>query len=245
MKDAHDFFKYCRDYYQTTRTPGCCQHYHVAFKFIRPSDIRRHEDADLDQAFPGTHNLYSVCNTPEALTLKVRSIPCLCRACILDNGEECMNSEHADPWKLVKLIPEKGANKKKYQKRKRLDAHLRMVSEENENVNASDEVNENCAGDSDAEVSEISMDFEVEDEKNVRRKKKKDHAIEGITTVTDQVADMECVTDNSEITNDAIPTTCQWRNVSEEITEQDFISSDNTDEDVEVIDVCERIPTCK
>ena len=110
------FFQYCRDHYQTQHTDGC-QNYQVEFQFIHPSDVRHHHDADLDHAVQGTHDLYSIRNTPEPLTLKVRNIPCLCPACIADSGE-CVNSAYTDPWKLVNLIPEKGANKRKYQERK-------------------------------------------------------------------------------------------------------------------------------
>ena len=84
-KDAHDFFKHCREQYQTPKLEQC-QHYCVEFEFVRPSDVRRHDDADLDQAVPKTQQLYSVRNTPESLTLKVRSVPCLCLPFIQDKG---------------------------------------------------------------------------------------------------------------------------------------------------------------
>ena len=70
VTSTHDFFKYCKEHYQTLQMTGC-QHYRVEFEFIRPSDIRRHQDNNLDEAVPKTHQIYSVHNTLEPLTLKV------------------------------------------------------------------------------------------------------------------------------------------------------------------------------
>ena len=39
VKNAQDFFHFCRDYYQTPHLHDCCQHYCVEFEFIRPCDI--------------------------------------------------------------------------------------------------------------------------------------------------------------------------------------------------------------
>ena len=51
--------------------------------------------------------------------MKVRSVPCLCRACIADSGQQnCDNYKFTDSWHKVDLVPEKGKNKRKYQKRK-------------------------------------------------------------------------------------------------------------------------------
>ena len=72
ITNAHDFFRCCRDEYQTPAPqPGECQHYRVVFQYLRPSDIRRHHDCDLDGPVPGTRSLYSVRNTTEPLKLKV------------------------------------------------------------------------------------------------------------------------------------------------------------------------------
>ena len=130
VKSAYDFFKFCREHYQTTTIKGACQHFRVEFEFVRLSDVRRHQDSDLDKAVDGTHEIYSVRNTPEELTLKVRHVPCLCPPCIEDNGEECLNSSHTDPWRTVKLIPERGARLQKYKKRKRPDAHIQQNPQE-------------------------------------------------------------------------------------------------------------------
>ena len=40
MKSAFDFYKFCREFYQTPVLKGCCQHYRVHFEFIRPCDVR-------------------------------------------------------------------------------------------------------------------------------------------------------------------------------------------------------------
>ena len=130
VQNAKDFYNYCREFYETPDLEeDCCQHYKVKFQYVRPSDIRRHNNADLDTHVEGTHDLYSVRNTKEPLELKVRKVPCLCEACIKEEGE-CLNKEYTDPWKLVKLVPEKGANKRKYQKRVRPDAHLKNAQAE-------------------------------------------------------------------------------------------------------------------
>ena len=71
VRNAHDFYNYCRESYQTPVLTDCCQHYRVKFQFIRLSDISRHQDCDLDTHVDGTHKIYSVCNTPEPVTLMV------------------------------------------------------------------------------------------------------------------------------------------------------------------------------
>ena len=118
VKNAADFFKFCREKYQTPVLHGCCQHYRVEFEFVRPCDIRRSQDCDLDKPVDKTHEIYSVRNTAQPLELKVRNVPCLCPACISEEGT-CVNEDHADPWRLVKLIPERGANKKKIREEKK------------------------------------------------------------------------------------------------------------------------------
>ena len=69
VKNAFDFFTFCRECYQTKITPGCCQHYRVEFEFVRPCHVRRHQDSDLDKAVEHTHKIYSVRNTPDPLKL--------------------------------------------------------------------------------------------------------------------------------------------------------------------------------
>ena len=60
--------------------------------------------------------IFSVQNTEHPLKLKVRNVPCLCNACILDNGNPCIKSNYTDPWKEVDLVPVKGQTKRKYMK---------------------------------------------------------------------------------------------------------------------------------
>ena len=118
ITNAQDFFRCCKAEYETAEVPeGTCQHYCVAFQYLHPSDIRRHQDCDLDEGIPGTRSLFGVCNTAHPLKLKVRNIPCLCPPCIADNGEGCENSQFADSWHEVQLKPIKGQNKWKHQKK--------------------------------------------------------------------------------------------------------------------------------
>ena len=148
--------------------------------------------------FQKTQQLYSVRNTPGSLTLKVRCVPCLCPPCIADSGE-CLNAGCTDPWKVVQLIPEKGANLWKYQKHKHhyaqvceTEAHQNnpKCSENRPNDNNNDNNNEDL--DSDGEQPEISIDFEVEDIK--KKKRTKEMPKTNSKTVTDHVTD---VTDQS------------------------------------------------
>ena len=118
ITNAHDFFRCCKEEYETPPADGNCQHYRVAFQYLRPSDIRRHQDCDLDKHIEGTREIYCVRNTPLPLKLKVRKVPCLCPPCISENGEMCENAPFTDPWREVDLIPVKGENKRKHQKRK-------------------------------------------------------------------------------------------------------------------------------
>ena len=138
VKNAQDFFKFCREYYQTPVLHDCCQHYRVEFEFVRPCDIRRSQDCDLDKPVDKTHDIYSVRNTIEPLQLKVRNVPCLCPPCISEEGD-CWNKEHTDPWRVVTLIQEKGANKKKYEKRKRPDCNIQPNTQAENDAQSSDE----------------------------------------------------------------------------------------------------------
>ena len=139
IMNANDFFRCCKEEYETPPVPeGTCQHYRIVFQFLHPSDIRRYHDCDLDSGIPGTRSIYSVRNTPHPLKLKVRNIPCLCRACILDNGDKCDNYHYTDAWREVELKPVKGDNRRKHLKRKHPKDYLsngrENSSEEQEEV---------------------------------------------------------------------------------------------------------------
>ena len=119
ITNTKDFFRCCKeDYESPPPQPGICQHYRVVFRYLRASDIRRHQDCDLDHVVPGTHSFYSIRNTPEPLKLKLRRTPCLCGPCIADDGQQCHNYMYTDEWKEVDLIPIKGQNLRKHMKRK-------------------------------------------------------------------------------------------------------------------------------
>ena len=119
IMNANDFFRCCKEEYETPPVPeGTCQHYRIMFQFLRPSDIRRYHDCDLDSGIQGTRSIYSVHNTPHPLKLKVHNIPCLCRACIFDNGNKCDNYHYTDVWREVEIKPVKGDNRRKHLKRK-------------------------------------------------------------------------------------------------------------------------------
>ena len=248
VTDAYEFFKYCREYYQTPKL-DICQHYRVEFQFIHPSDVRRHHDCDLDQHVPNTHHLYSVRNTPEPLKLKVRSVPYLCPPCIHDDGSECLNADYTDAWKTVDLIPTKGSNKRKYQKRKRTDAEIRPTKQTLESV----PVVINDEDSSDDELPEISFDAEpfkkwkekkqiAENETNLQER-----VTDTVTdTVTDSVTDQETenIESNAQENGKSCEKTCTWKNVEEPITAADFVtSSESTSDsinDIEVIGICEQ-----
>ena len=119
ITNANDFFRCCQEEYQTEEPqPGKCQHYRVVFQYLKPSDIRRHHDCDLDQAVTGTQSFYTVRNTEHPLKLKVRHTACLCEPCILENGEQCKNAMFTEPWKEVDLVPVRGESRCKHLKRK-------------------------------------------------------------------------------------------------------------------------------
>ena len=50
-----------------------------------------------------------------------------------------MNASHTDSWRLVNLVPEKWASLRKYQKRKRPDAHIQQKERNSEKDNVSSE----------------------------------------------------------------------------------------------------------
>ena len=109
IRNTRNFFTYCRDHYATPQCEDICQHYRVVFQYLRPSDIRRKQDCDLDEAVDKTMKLYSVRNMKDPLTLKARNVPCLCPPCVTEDGL-CLNRNFADPWLLIHLRPKKGDN---------------------------------------------------------------------------------------------------------------------------------------
>ena len=242
VSNAHDFFKYCREYYQTPVLQGCCQHYRVEFEFIRPSDVRRHQDCDLDEAVEGTQSIYSVRNTAEPLQLKVRHVPCLCPPCIKDDGSECLNSDHTDPWKLVKLVPERGANIRKYQKRQRPDKKTNEDQQVNPGLMNEDTpilINGSDA-DSDGEIPDMQITLDLLKKQQERRRQTKNKKKQATCESNRKNVTEDTVTDDREPRP-----SCSWINVAEEITAEDFQSSDSNSplqgDDVEIIDVCEKM----
>ena len=161
--NAHDFFRSCKEEYETAAAePGQCQHYRVVFQFLRPSDIRRHHDCDLDEAIPGTRSFYSVRNTPHPLKLKVRNIPCLCTHCVTDSGQVCENANYTDPWRDVDLVPVKGQNKKKHMKRKHPSEYVsvqrarnHLESEDNNDNNDDDPIPDFVFPEANAEKNDV------------------------------------------------------------------------------------------
>ena len=174
IKNAHDFYNYCRDNFQTPKIDDACQHYRVEFQYIRPSDVRHHQDCDLDRFVPHTQEYYSVRNTAQPLSLKFRKVPCLCSPCISEKGE-CLNKEHIDPWQLVKLVPKKGDSKLKHEKQK--CPTVMQIQQENVEEPSDDE-----------ELPEVLIPesmITVQSKNNVKN-------CENVTdTVTDTVTDME------------------------------------------------------
>ena len=257
VTSAFDFFKFCREYYQTPVVKGTCQHYRVEFEFIRPSDIRRHQDSDLDQPVPQTHKIYSVQNTPETLTLKVCDTPCLCPPCITESGE-CLNASHADPLRLVKLVPERGANLRKYQKRKRPDAqkqnsHPDEVVQHSSNDDGVRISYKTCDQDDDANDDELqSIIFEdvqegisnLNSKDNNNGKQKSSKETNGKNTeriVTDTPVTDTPVTDTTGPNELA----CSWLNHDEYVnTDYVTVSPEHDNEitdDIEVIDISSHV----
>ena len=259
VKCAYDFYKFCREFYQTKIVPGCCQHYRVEFEFVRPCDVKRHQDSDFDKAVDHTQQIYSVRNTPEPLKMKVRTVPCLCPPCISDDPETiCMNSSHTDPWETVNLIPQKGANKNKYKKRRWpdqdvIDARNREQQEtpqtQNESVSVISYTPEETSDDNENEDITFQMD-KLEEKLRKRnqerfakrreeRRKRENAKNPKRGNVTDSVTDFSGKASTSEIQAEKVPTHT-W--VSEEITEADFISSqsEKDNSDIEIIEIIEK-----
>ena len=247
VKNAHDFYKYCREFCQTPVLKDCCQHYCVEFQFIRQCDVKGKQDCDLESHIEGTQDIYSVHNTPQPVQLQVRAVPCLCPPCISEQ-DECLNSEYTEPWRLVELIPKKGDNPRKYAKRQKPVHQI--------DVQHDQQVEEECQGSND-DLSEISIDVPDEGAGNVKsatgkakestfqevkksicqKKQKKKEKI--ATNVTDHVTDPE----NVSIT--AICPTCSWVPIQEEITEEDFPSTDSihANDEEEMINICAQKST--
>ena len=166
INNAVDFYRYCKAEYETAAPEeGKCQHYRVVFQFLRPSDIRRHHDCDLDKAVDGTRSIYSVRNTEQPLKLKVQNTPCLCPPCILEDGRDCLNKLYADQWREVELIPVKGDNKRKHMKRKDPRQFVTVLEnvDQNQNNLSDDEILPDIIVEN-AEQEENTQDEEQEEQ---------------------------------------------------------------------------------
>ena len=152
--------------------------------------------------------------------MKVRHVPCLCPACLDDDGQECQNSHFADPWKLVHLKPKKGDNPRKHVKRKRPDSEDLEVRQKM-----------NCT------VIDIEDSSDDEDLLNMEF----DYHLE-TTTQTD-------LKNCKHIHVPSGSHGCSWKSVAEDIVEEDFnindsdpeiIENENLDQTEEAVEVCEK-----
>ena len=149
------FFRLCKEKYEKIPKNGECLHYRVVFQYLKPSQMRRHHDCDLERAIEGTRQLYSVKNTPDPLKLKIRNVPCICPPCIKDNGEKCFNYHHVDDWREVEICPK---NRRAFKKKPKPVKHLADTSEEEV-----DQDNEMCSTQHAAAPSPDVSDEEVND----------------------------------------------------------------------------------
>ena len=250
VTNAHDFYRYCKDHYKTPEVHGC-QHYRVQFQFLHPSDVRRHQDCDLDQVVENTHKIYSVRNTSQPLQLKVHAVPCLCNSCITEIGD-CLNADHTDAWKVIDLVPANGSNLRKYQKKKHPDAKLQEERQKNvtdaQSNNNAQNVDDPSEKPSDDELPNIHIDFDPEKDikKHAKKTKNRNGQKMSKNCVTDAHVTDASVTDANVYRSDPHvekQSSCSWVNVNEEIMVEDFVS--NSDEqqeisdDVEIIEICE------
>ena len=205
----------------------------------------------MDKAVPKTQEIYCVRNTSQPLQLKVRVIPCLCPPCITDEGE-CKNSDYTNPWRVVNLIPEKGANKRKYDKRKHPAAHLDNNQEEasisySEPVQSTRSIQEPDSSnhdevESDEELPDIRIDFDwdvlkkkAEERRPARRNQRKKE--EKSKNVTDTITDV--VTDDAH--GNSIR--CSWINETEaeEVAKfNDLCQEKEDNSDSELLKLCQQ-----
>ena len=243
VTDAYDFYKYCREYYEIPVIEDACQHYLVVFQFIQPSDVKQHQDCDLDNAVQHTHDYYSIRNMCQPLQLKFRYVPCLCDPCINDDRTKCMNAEYTDDWKTVDLIPKKGSNKEKYDKRKRPDADTHPI------IPSADIVVEEVKDreSSDDELPEISFDahpFKKWEDLKKKTSSESEHVTDSVTdnAVTDHVTDHTKSTCEQDTSNKH----CTWINSEEQIGGEQFPIAERSlpecdSRDIEVISLCEEV----
>ena len=74
IRNAREFFRFCKEKYEKAPQPGQCHHYRVVFQFLEQHHMRRHHDCDLEKAVEGTRSAYSVRNTLDPLRIKMRKV---------------------------------------------------------------------------------------------------------------------------------------------------------------------------
>ena len=180
----------------------------------------------------------------------MHNVPCLCPNCIKEDGQ-CFNKGFADPWRLINLIPEKGANLQKYQKCKHPDqelcANAEMNSKENTEKTTGMSNNDNANDSSDDELPEISFDDVITNKEThiseVPMTKRVNDGDKIPSPVTDHA------TDSAADQNVTSSSSCSWLNESEKINRQEFLNpiSEQKDiheklsEDVELIEICKNV----
>lgn len=100
VQSAADFFAYCKiQLVKPDYLDGACQHYRRDFIFIKSEDIKRNKQNEL-VTLQGTRALHSI-RSIGPLELQTRPISCFCHGC--QNGTECFNQSHVDPWQSVTM----------------------------------------------------------------------------------------------------------------------------------------------
>ena len=137
-----------------------------------------------------------------------------------------MNLSHTDPWHTVKLVPAKGANLKKYAKRKRLDIALQQIQQQASTCDQSEHDNISYIYDSnDEELDEKELPeivFEENDKvTNRRRMENKSKNFDAnkkksVISVTDAITD-SANADCEDESEAAAKMKCSWISVAEEI----------------------------
>ena len=153
----------------------------------------------------------------------------MCTPCISEEGQ-CLNHAYTDPWRLVKLIPQKGASMKKYEKRICPDSGTRQQTQEEEQ----EEEQEECSSDEELpnivfnHVSRIRQKKQQESAQRCKGTEDKhwNDVAEEITEADFQSSSSSCSPKNE----------AELINLCEETSEEVRMSSDN----LVMSDPCEK-----
>ena len=100
IKDAMDFYEYCKANLEKLPTPGCGKHHVITFHLV--IDVDRNVPA-TSKTIIGSSKFHQVRSVGTASIIEGRDVVCLCIFCLFGIGTSCENASHTGEWRAWKI----------------------------------------------------------------------------------------------------------------------------------------------